>query len=80
MIKAYVSAREIKSLLEVLLLAYQLRDSQSYYPRVSGVRFSYNPWRVPFDRVSRIEIGDPVRGYRELDLNDTRLYLSLIHI
>jgi 5'-nucleotidase len=74
MIKAYVSAREIKSLLEVLLLAYQLRDSQSYYPRVSGVRFTYNPWRVPFDRVSRIEIGDPVRGYRDLDLNDTRLY------
>ena len=74
MIKAYVSAREIKSLLEVLLLAYQRRDSQSYYPRVSGVRFTYNPWRVPFDRVSRIEIGDPVRGYRDLDLNDTRLY------
>lgn len=74
MIKAYVSARELKSLLEVLLLAYQLRDSRSYYPRVSGVRFSYNPWRVPFDRVSRIEIGDPVAGYRELDLDDTRLY------
>lgn len=74
MIKAYVSAREIKSLLEVLLLAYQLRDSRSYYPRVSGVRFTYNPWRVPFDRVSRIEIGDPVAGYRALDLNDTRLY------
>lgn len=74
MIKAYVNAREIKSLLEVLLLAYQLRDSQSYYPRVSGVRFTYNPWRVPFDRVSRIEIGDAVRGYRDLDLDDTRLY------
>tara|TARA_Y100001951_G_scaffold98454_1_gene99291 strand:- start:2478 stop:4394 length:1917 start_codon:yes stop_codon:yes gene_type:complete len=74
MIKAYVSAREIKSLLEVLLLAYQLRDSDSYYPRVSGVRFTYNPWRVPFDRVSRIEIGDPVKGYRDLDLDDTRLY------
>ena len=74
MIKAYLSAREIKSLLEVLLLAYQLRDSDSYYPRVSGIRFSYNPWRVPFDRVSRIEIGDPHGGYRDLDLNDTRLY------
>ncbi|WP_134677769.1 bifunctional metallophosphatase/5'-nucleotidase [Ectopseudomonas khazarica] len=74
MIKAYVSAREIKSLLEVLLLAYQLRDSDSYYPRVSGVRFTYNPWRVPFDRVSRIEIGDPVKGYHDLDLDDTRLY------
>jgi 5'-nucleotidase/UDP-sugar diphosphatase len=74
MIKAYVSTREIKSLLEVLLLAYQLRDSQSYYPRVAGVRFTYNPWRVPFDRVSRIEIGDAVNGYRDLDLDDTRLY------
>lgn len=74
MIKAYVNAREIKSLLEVLLLAYQLRDSDSYYPRVSGIRFSYNPWRVPFDRVSRIEIGDPHGGYRDLDLDDTRLY------
>lgn len=74
LIKAYFSAREIKTLLEVLLLAYQLHDSDSYYPRVSGVRFTYNPWRVPFDRVSRIEIGDPLQGYRELDLNDTRLY------
>lgn len=74
LIKTYVTGREIKTLLEVLLLAYQLRDSDSYYPRVSGVRFSYNPWRVPFDRVSRIEIGDPEQGYRPLDLNDTRLY------
>ena len=74
MIKAYFTAREIKSLLEVLLLAYQLRDSDSYYPRVSGVRFTYNPWRVPFDRISRLEIGDPVKGYRDLDLDDTRLY------
>ncbi|WP_417705866.1 bifunctional metallophosphatase/5'-nucleotidase [Pseudomonas sp.] len=74
MIKAYISAREIKSLLEVLLLAYQLRDSDSYYPRVSGLRFTYNPWRVPFDRVSRIEISDAHGSYRDLDLNDTRLY------
>ncbi|MGH8354682.1 MAG: bifunctional metallophosphatase/5'-nucleotidase, partial [Pseudomonas sp.] len=44
LIKVYVSAREIKNLLEVLLLAYQLRDSDSYYPRVSGVKFSYNPY------------------------------------
>lgn len=73
MIKAYLSAREIKNLLEVLLLAYHLR-SDSYYPRVSGLRFSYNPWRVPFDRVSRIEIGDAERGYRELALDDPRLY------
>lgn len=74
LIKTYITARELKTLLEVLLLAYQLYDSDSYYPRVSGIRFSYNPWRVPFDRVSRIEVGDPQQGYRELELNDTRLY------
>jgi 5'-nucleotidase len=74
LIKVYVSGQELKNLLEVLLLAYQLRESKSYYPRVSGLRFSYNPWRVPFDRVSRIELGDPVKGYTALDLADTRLY------
>ena len=74
LIKVYFSAREIKSILEVLLLAYQLRDSDSYYPRVSGVSFTYNPYRVPFDRVSGIAIGDAVSGYRELDLDDPRLF------
>ncbi|WP_137888853.1 bifunctional UDP-sugar hydrolase/5'-nucleotidase [Pseudomonas sp. 2FE] len=74
LVKVYVSAKELKSILEVLLLAHQLRDSDSYYPRVSGLKFSYNPYRVPFDRVSRIELGDAVQGYRELDLNDPRLY------
>ncbi|WP_137820580.1 bifunctional UDP-sugar hydrolase/5'-nucleotidase [Pseudomonas sp. 2FG] len=74
LVKVYVSGQELKSILEVLLLAYQLRDSDSYYPRVSGLKFSYNPYRVPFDRVSRIELGDAVQGYRELDLHDPRLY------
>lgn len=74
LIKVYVTGKELKDLLEVLLLAYQLRDSRSYYPRVSGLRFAYNPWRVPFDRVSRIELGNVERGYRPLDLQDDRLY------
>ncbi|MGE8500553.1 MAG: bifunctional metallophosphatase/5'-nucleotidase [Pseudomonas sp.] len=74
LIKVYVTGQEVKNLLEVLLLAYQMRDSKSYYPRVSGLRFSYNPFRVPFDRVSRIDIGDAVRGYLPLDLKDDRLY------
>jgi 5'-nucleotidase len=74
LIKVYVTGQELKNLLEVLLLAYQLRESKSYYPRVSGLRFAYNPWRVPFDRVSQIELGDPLKGYTPLDLADTRLY------
>lgn len=74
LIKVYVTGQELKNILEVLLLAYQLRESRSYYPRVSGLRFSYNPYRVPFDRISRIEIGDAQRGYQALDLQDPRLY------
>lgn len=74
LIKVYFTAREIKYILEVLLLAHQMRDSDNYYPRLSGVKFSYNPYRVPFDRVSRVAIGDAVAGYRELDLDDTKLY------
>ncbi len=74
LIKVYVTGQELKNLLEVLLLAYQLRESKSYYPRVSGLRFAYNPWRVPFDRVSQIELGDPIKGHTPLDLADTRLY------
>lgn len=69
LIRVYFTPREIRQILEVLLLAYQMRDSDSYYPRVSGVKFTYNPWRVPFDRVSRIWLGDAERGYRELDLD-----------
>lgn len=67
LIRVYFTPREIRQILEVLLLAYQMRDSDSYYPRVSGVKFTYNPWRMPFDRISRIWLGDAERGYRELD-------------
>ena len=68
LIKVYFTPREIKNILEVLLLAYQLRESDSYYPRVAGLKFSYNPYRVPFDRVSRIWLGSAEQGYKVLDL------------
>lgn len=67
LIRVYFTPREIRHILEVLLLAYQMRDSDSYYPRLSGLKFTYNPWRMPFDRISRIWLGDPEQGYRELD-------------
>ena len=74
LVKVYVTGKELKDILEVLLLAYQMRDSDSYFPRVAGLRFSYNPYRVPFDRVSKVELGDAAKGYRDLDLDDPKLY------
>ncbi|MCJ8170016.1 bifunctional metallophosphatase/5'-nucleotidase [Atopomonas sediminilitoris] len=75
LMKAYVSAQEIKSVLEVLLVAYQMRDD-SYYPRLSGLKFTYNPYRVPFDRVEEVWLGNPQQGYQALDLSaaNTQLY------
>ena len=75
LMKAYVTGEEIKNVLEVLLVAYQLRDD-SYYPRLSGLKFTYNPYRVPFDRVEQVWLGNPQDGYRELDVSaaNTTLY------
>ncbi|WP_426414812.1 bifunctional metallophosphatase/5'-nucleotidase [Aestuariirhabdus sp. LZHN29] len=75
LMKVWFEAADLKSIFEVLLLGYQLRGD-SYYPRLSGVRVTYNSYRPPFDRVMKVELGDPVRGYRELDLSasNTDLY------
>ncbi|WP_345198301.1 bifunctional UDP-sugar hydrolase/5'-nucleotidase [Kistimonas scapharcae] len=75
LMKAWLTGPEVKSLLEVLLLGYQTR-SDAYYPRLSGIRFTYNNFRPPFDRVTRVELGDPVNGYTMMDLSDKsdRLY------
>jgi 5'-nucleotidase/UDP-sugar diphosphatase len=54
---------------------YPLKGSD-YFLQVSGVRFSYNPHRVLFDRVSRVEIGGEEQGWGPLDTSrrNTTLY------
>jgi 5'-nucleotidase len=73
--RIYVNASELRSILEILCLAHEAKGS-SYYPYLSGLRFGYNPYRVPLDRVFEIELGDEVSGYAPLDLSasNTRLY------
>src|SRR5690606_2602285 len=67
LIRVYFTPREIRHILEVLLLASQMRDSDSYYPRLSGLQFTYHPWRMPLHLISRIWLGDAVQGDRDLD-------------
>ncbi len=47
-----------------------------YFLQVSGVRFTYNPRRVLFDRVSRVELGSAEQGWTRLDTSkrNTTLY------
>ncbi len=51
MIKVFVNGKELKQILETLILAYKLKGS-NYHPRLSGIEFTYNPYRIPLDRVS----------------------------
>ena len=47
-----------------------------YFPRTSGMRFSYNTSRPKFDVVTSIELGDYDHGYKMIDItgSDQQLY------
>jgi len=70
LISFYLYGYEIKRALEILASVYPLKG-YDYFLQVSGVRFTYNPNRVIFDRVTSIEIGDEDTGYRPLDYRET---------
>lgn len=75
-VKGYVSGPDLKSALEFLLIGYTLKG-EDYYPRLSGVRVTYNPNRVPFDRITKVELGSEAEGWREADLRDADARYSL---
>jgi 5'-nucleotidase len=66
LIGIYLTGAEIRKALEVVASVYPLKGSD-YFLQVSGVRFTYNPRRVLFDRVTRVEIGSDQEGWRPLD-------------
>lgn len=72
---AYLYAREIKKALEVLTSVYP-NKGWSYFIQVSGLKFTYNPNRVIFDRVTDIRLGDEENGYEQLDYSgsNNKLY------
>jgi len=66
LITLYVYPHELKKTLEILTSIYPLKGSD-YYIQISGVRFTYNPHRMIFDRVTDIWLGDEETGYTPLD-------------
>jgi len=77
LITCYVYASEIKKALEILTSIYPLKGSD-YFIQVSGVKFTYNPNRMLFDRVTEIWIGDEQNGYVPLDYSDNNKKLYRI--
>jgi 2',3'-cyclic-nucleotide 2'-phosphodiesterase (5'-nucleotidase family) len=57
LITVYLNGTEIKKLLEVETTVSALK--RDAHLQVSGVRFQYNPHRLPFDRVTQIAIEEP---------------------
>ena len=77
LITIYVYPAELKKALEVLTSVYPLKGSD-YFLQVSGIQFTYNPYRMIFDRVSEIRIGDEENGYQLLDYSESNRNLLRI--
>lgn len=66
-VTCYIHAYEIKRALEVITTVYPLKGDD-YYIQLSGVKFTYNPYRAPFDRVTGIWMeSEDGTGYEPLD-------------
>ena len=74
LISFYLYGYELKRALEILTSVYALKG-YDYYLQISGLRFSYNPHRVIFDRVTDIEIGSDETGYKPLDYGKSNRHL-----
>ena len=75
LISFYLYGYEIKRAAEILTSVRPIK-SDDYFLQISGLRFTYNPHRVIFDRVTGMEIGNEEEGYAPLDYSrsNKRLY------
>ncbi len=70
MTAVYLYASELKKALEILTSIHPLKGSD-YFLQISGLKFTYNPRRIIFDRVTSLQIGNDVTGYKPLDYSDS---------
>ncbi len=62
----YISGKEMKDVLEVHASVAPLSKEDAYL-QVSGVKFTYNPYRVMLDRVTSVSVQDEKGNYKPLD-------------
>ena len=72
MVTAWFTPAEVKSLLEFFLVDDPNHPGE-YFPRVSGMRFTYDPGRPRFDQVRSLELGSLESGYTPIALDSDRL-------
>jgi 5'-nucleotidase len=74
LVTGYFTGHDLKNILEFLLVDSPAHPGE-YFPRASGMRFSYDLSRPRFDVVTAIELGDFDRGYRPIDVTETNAKL-----
>ncbi len=74
LIGLYLTAGEIKKALEIVTSIYPMKGSD-YFLQCSGLRFAYNPNRMLFDRVTRIDLGSEEEGWTPLDYSGSNKQL-----
>lgn len=74
LIGVYLTAGEIKKALEIVTSIYPMKGSD-YFLQCSGLRFAYNPNRMLFDRVTRIDLGGEGEGWIPLDYSGSNKQL-----
>jgi 5'-nucleotidase/UDP-sugar diphosphatase len=75
LVTGYLTGKEIKNVLEFCLSGTPARPGD-YFPRASGMRFTYDPARPQFDMVTEVAVGDLDRGYSVIDITgaDSQIY------
>jgi 5'-nucleotidase/UDP-sugar diphosphatase len=68
LVTGYFTGQELKNILEFLLVDNPTHPGE-YFPRSSGMRFTYDQSRPKFDVVTAIELGDLDRGYKAIDIS-----------
>jgi len=77
LISIYVYPSELKKTFEVLTSIYPMKGSD-YFIQVSGAKFTHNPHRMIFDRVTDIWLGDEENGYQQQDYSKSNRTLIRI--
>jgi 5'-nucleotidase len=86
LVTAYFTGRELKNILEFLLVDNPSHPGE-YFPRCSGLKFTYDTARPKYDVVTGIELGEFSKGYKTIDISGTEgklysltcpLYLGMI--
>ena len=75
LVTGYLTGKELKNVIEFCLAGSPARPGD-YFPRASGLRFTYDPARPQFDHGHRGCPGRPDRGYTAIDITgaDSQIY------